>query len=140
MSESADKGSEAVNATINGIAIIRDQTLKAKRALEGLASRIGEIGEIATVIGGISDETNLLSLNAAIIAAQAGEHGKAFAVVAGPGEDPLPAHQYERQADRGDDPLGAGGDRPTPCRPWARGSRASRKASSAPAWRAKRSR
>ena len=43
---------------------------------------IGEIGNIATVIGGISDETNLLSLNAAIIAAQAGEHGKAFAVVA----------------------------------------------------------
>jgi methyl-accepting chemotaxis protein len=83
VSESADKGSEAVNATINGIAIIRDQTLKAKRALEGLASSIGEIGEIATVIGGISDETNLLSLNAAIIAAQAGEHGKAFAVVAG---------------------------------------------------------
>ena len=81
-SESADQGSEAVNATINGIAIIRDQTLKAKRALEGLADRIGEIGQIATVIGGISDETNLLSLNAAIIAAQAGEHGKAFAVVA----------------------------------------------------------
>jgi methyl-accepting chemotaxis protein len=83
VSESADQGSEAVNATINGIAIIRDQTLKAKRALEGLAERIDEIGQIATVIGGISDETNLLSLNAAIIAAQAGEHGKAFAVVAG---------------------------------------------------------
>jgi methyl-accepting chemotaxis protein len=82
VSESANRGSEAVNATINGIAIIRDQTLKAKRALEGLAERINEIGQIATVIGGISDETNLLSLNAAIIAAQAGEHGKAFAVVA----------------------------------------------------------
>ncbi|HEY5657834.1 MAG TPA: methyl-accepting chemotaxis protein [Myxococcota bacterium] len=82
VSESANQGSEAVNATINGIAIIRDQTLKAKRALEGLAERIGEIGQIATVIGSISDETNLLSLNAAIIAAQAGEHGKAFAVVA----------------------------------------------------------
>jgi methyl-accepting chemotaxis protein len=82
VSESANQGSEAVNATINDIAIIRDQTLKAKRALEGLAVRVNEIGQIATVIGGISDETNLLSLNAAIIAAQAGEHGKAFAVVA----------------------------------------------------------
>ena len=82
VSESANQGSEAVKATINGIAIIRDQTLKARGALEGLAERINEIGQIATVIGGISDETNLLSLNAAIIAAQAGEHGKAFAVVA----------------------------------------------------------
>jgi methyl-accepting chemotaxis protein len=57
-------------------------TLGARKALEGLAGRIGEIGEITTVIGAITDETNLLSLNAAIIAAQAGEHGKAFAVVA----------------------------------------------------------
>lgn len=82
LSESAEQGSVAVAATIQGIAVIRDQTLGAKGALEGLAERIGEIGEIATVIGGVSDETNLLSLNAAIIAAQAGEHGKAFAVVA----------------------------------------------------------
>jgi methyl-accepting chemotaxis protein len=50
--------------------------------LERLAGRISEIGEILTVIGGINEETNLLSLNAAIIAAQAGEQGKAFAVVA----------------------------------------------------------
>ena len=76
------QGSRAVGTTIEGIAEIRTLTLGAKSALEGLAQRIGEIGEIATVIGGISDETNLLSLNAAIIAAQAGEHGKAFAVVA----------------------------------------------------------
>ncbi len=82
LSESAEQGSLAVAATIQGIAAIRDQTLGAKGAIEGLAERIGEIGEIATVIGGVSDETNLLSLNAAIIAAQAGEHGKAFAVVA----------------------------------------------------------
>jgi methyl-accepting chemotaxis protein len=82
VSERADEGSQAVDATISGIAAIRDQTLEARQALEGLAERISEIGEIATVIGGISDETNLLSLNAAIIAAQAGDHGKAFAVVA----------------------------------------------------------
>ncbi len=83
VNQSAEKGSRAVGATIDGIAEIRQATLAARHALEGLAERIGEIGAIATVIGAITDETNLLSLNAAIIAAQAGEHGKAFAVVAG---------------------------------------------------------
>jgi methyl-accepting chemotaxis protein len=82
VTQSAEEGTSAVGATIEGIAQIRDLTLDAKTALEGLAERIGAIGEIASVINGISDETNLLSLNAAIIAAQAGEHGKAFAVVA----------------------------------------------------------
>jgi len=82
VSTTAEDGTRAVGATIDGIARIRDMTLDARAALEGLDGRIAEIGEIATVIGGISDETNLLSLNAAIIAAQAGEHGKAFAVVA----------------------------------------------------------
>ncbi len=82
VTQSAEDGSRAVGATIDGIAQIRDLTQDAKTALEGLADRIGAIGEIASVINGISDETNLLSLNAAIIAAQAGEHGKAFAVVA----------------------------------------------------------
>jgi methyl-accepting chemotaxis protein len=82
VSDTAEEGTRAVGATIDGIARIRDLTLDAKSALEGLDGRIEEIGQIATVIGGISDETNLLSLNAAIIAAQAGEHGKAFAVVA----------------------------------------------------------
>ena len=82
VAERAEEGSRAVGATIDSIAAIRELTRGAKTALEGLAERIGEIGQIAGVIGGISDETNLLSLNAAIIAAQAGEHGKAFAVVA----------------------------------------------------------
>jgi methyl-accepting chemotaxis protein len=82
VTQSAEEGSQAVGATIDGIAQIRNLTQDAKTALEGLADRIGAIGEIASVINGISDETNLLSLNAAIIAAQAGEHGKAFAVVA----------------------------------------------------------
>ena len=71
-----------LDARVDGIAEIREQTLQAKEVLERLAERIGEIGEIVDVIGGINDEANLLSLNAAIIAAQAGEQGKAFAVVA----------------------------------------------------------
>ncbi|MDH3685448.1 MAG: methyl-accepting chemotaxis protein, partial [Myxococcales bacterium] len=82
VSQGAEEGSRAVTATIDGIVEIRVQTSEAKTVLERLAQRIGEIGEIVNVIGSINDETNLLSLNAAIIAAQAGEQGKAFAVVA----------------------------------------------------------
>jgi len=82
VSQGAEEGSRAVTATIDGIVEIRVQTSEAKAVLERLAQRIGEIGEIVNVIGSINDETNLLSLNAAIIAAQAGEQGKAFAVVA----------------------------------------------------------
>jgi methyl-accepting chemotaxis protein len=82
VSAGAEEGSHAVSETIEGIAEIRRQTLEAKAVLERLAGRIAEIGEIVDVIGSINEETNLLSLNAAIIAAQAGEQGKAFAVVA----------------------------------------------------------
>lgn len=82
VSHEAEDGSSAVAATIDGIETIRSLTRDARDVLEKLADRIGEIGEILTVIGGINEETNLLSLNAAIIAAQAGEQGKAFAVVA----------------------------------------------------------
>ena len=82
VSQEAEDGSSAVSATIDGIETIRSLTRDARDVLEKLAERIAEIGEILTVIGGINEETNLLSLNAAIIAAQAGEQGKAFAVVA----------------------------------------------------------
>jgi methyl-accepting chemotaxis protein len=82
VSEGAREGSQAVAATIEDIKAIRELTFDSRTVLERLVSRIREIAEILNVIGDINDETNLLSLNAAIIAAQAGEQGKAFLVVA----------------------------------------------------------
>ena len=51
-------------------------------AVEGLVDRIDEIDEIAAVIDGIAEETNLLALNASIEAARADGSGDGFAVVA----------------------------------------------------------
>jgi hypothetical protein len=55
---------------------------EAASAVEDLGGWSQEVGKIVQVIRDIADETNLLALNAAIIAAQSGEHGKAFGVVA----------------------------------------------------------
>lgn len=82
VSEGAERGSVAVSETIEDIQRINERTTAARDTLGKLVSRISEIDGILRVIGEINDETNLLSLNAAIIAAQAGEQGKAFLVVA----------------------------------------------------------
>ncbi|MHA7837149.1 MAG: methyl-accepting chemotaxis protein, partial [bacterium] len=78
----AGSGTDAVHETIRDIERISTLTTEAKERLSGLVSRVSEIGGVLAAIDEINDETNLLSLNAAIIAAQAGEQGKAFLVVA----------------------------------------------------------
>jgi methyl-accepting chemotaxis protein len=79
---SAEKGREKVRQTIEGMDAIRDATETAEQVIRSLGRRSKEIGAIVDVIDDVADETNLLALNAAIIAAQAGDHGRAFSVVA----------------------------------------------------------
>lgn len=81
-SDASGVGVLAIADAINGMAEIEDSVRKASDGVNRLGQRSIEIGKITTVIDDITAKTNLLALNAAILAAQAGEHGKGFSVVA----------------------------------------------------------
>ena len=75
-------GQAAVDETKKTIAALTAQVNDAAQAVEKLSTDSEQIGAILAVIRAISDQTNLLALNAAIEAARAGEQGRGFAVVA----------------------------------------------------------
>jgi phosphate/phosphite/phosphonate ABC transporter binding protein len=75
-------GMTSIGKTIQGMQDIKISVEKTAAYIEKLGGRSEEIGQILTVIDDITDQTTLLALNAAILAAQAGEHGKGFSVVA----------------------------------------------------------
>src|SRR5437763_4866169 len=80
--EEAESGGHMVDATLGGIHSSRDTTERASTALAQLQGDLSNVAGIIGVIEEITERTNLLALNAAIIAAQAGEHGRGFTVVA----------------------------------------------------------
>lgn len=73
---------QVVNSSIEGINSLFGKIQNASEVIQTLATDVGEISSILDVIRGISEQTNLLALNAAIEAARAGEQGRGFAVVA----------------------------------------------------------
>jgi methyl-accepting chemotaxis protein len=78
----ANAGKQVVIETIGSIDSLAGEVEKAAQTLSNLENDINNIGAIVDVIRGITEQTNLLALNAAIEAARAGEHGRGFAVVA----------------------------------------------------------
>ena len=80
--EVSQLGVSAVEKTKEGMQQIKVSVDSTASALKKLGGRSEEIGKILTVIDEITEQTTLLALNAAILAAQAGEKGKGFSVVA----------------------------------------------------------
>lgn len=87
----AKQGTLAVQNTMQGMNRIRDQVQETAKRIKRLGESSQEIGEIVELISDIADRTSILSLNASIQAAMAGEAGQGFAVV---------AEEVERLAER----------------------------------------
>lgn len=81
-SETATKGKEIIRQANNQMNMINQSTQSVNVLVQKLSKQTEEIERISKVITDITEQTNLLALNAAIEAARAGEHGKGFAVVA----------------------------------------------------------
>jgi twitching motility protein PilJ len=78
----ANTGAEVVQNTIHGMDTIREQIQDTSKRIKRLGESSQEIGDIVSLINDIADQTNILSLNAAIQASMAGDAGRGFAVVA----------------------------------------------------------
>jgi methyl-accepting chemotaxis protein len=80
--QDASRGTDAVSHTREGIQNILEVSRQSSSTIRSLGERTQQIDTILDVIGDVAEQTQLLSLNAAIIASQAGVHGRGFSVVA----------------------------------------------------------
>lgn len=78
----AEQGMSAVYETVGGMQEIQESFRGIEAIIASLSEKSESIGEVVKVIESVVEQTNLLALNAAIISSQAGEHGRAFSVVA----------------------------------------------------------
>jgi len=76
------QGGEKVHFTIQQTSQLASDVQQCAESIAALKQDTDEIGTVLVIINGISEQTNLLALNAAIEAARAGEAGRGFAVVA----------------------------------------------------------